>query len=74
MNASQLHELGEKIEEIEHQQFGEDGFDDAVKQITSIEGALDLGRSQNFHCIRSTEIVRLGIMSGAIERFMWDVL
>jgi len=34
--------LAEKFEEIEHQQFGEDGFDDAVKQIGTIEGMLSL--------------------------------
>jgi hypothetical protein len=34
----ELDEMGEKFEEIEHQQFGEDGFDNAVKQIGEIEG------------------------------------
>ena len=32
--------MGDKFEEIEHQQFGEDGFDMAVKQIADIEGSL----------------------------------
>lgn len=36
----QLDEIGEKFEDIEHQQFGEDGFAAAVKQITDIEGSL----------------------------------
>ncbi len=30
--------MAEKFEEIEHQQFGEDGFDNAVNQIGEIEG------------------------------------
>jgi hypothetical protein len=34
--------MGEKFEEIEHQQFGEDGFENAVKQIGEIEGMLGL--------------------------------
>jgi hemerythrin-like domain-containing protein len=38
----ELDEMGEKFEEIEHQQFGEDGFDNAVKQIGEIEGMLGL--------------------------------
>ncbi|HVV27147.1 MAG TPA: hemerythrin domain-containing protein [Rhizomicrobium sp.] len=42
-----LDEMGEKFEDIEKQQFGGDGFDQAVKQIDEIEQALglaDLGR------------------------------
>lgn len=42
MNEGQFRELSEKFEEIEHQQFGKDGFDDAVKQISSIEEALGI--------------------------------
>jgi hemerythrin-like domain-containing protein len=38
----ELHEMAEKFEEIEHRQFGEDGFDNAVKQIGEIEGMLGL--------------------------------
>ena len=34
------HEMGEKFEDIEHKQFGKDGFDDAVKQIAEIEQSL----------------------------------
>ena len=36
----QLAEMGEKFEEIEHKQFGKDGFDSAVAQIAAIEGTL----------------------------------
>jgi hypothetical protein len=40
--------LSEKFEEIEHQQFGADGFDDAVKQIGEIEGSLNLSDLAQF--------------------------
>jgi hemerythrin-like domain-containing protein len=33
-------EMGELFEQIEHQQFGRDGFEDAVKQVGEIEAAL----------------------------------
>ena len=42
MSKQQLAEMGEKFEDIEHQQFGKDGFDDAEKQISSIEMELGL--------------------------------
>ncbi|MEP7337750.1 MAG: hemerythrin domain-containing protein [Acidobacteriota bacterium] len=42
LSEKQLDEMGEKFEEIEHQQFGKDGFDDAAKQISEIEGSLGL--------------------------------
>lgn len=41
-------ELGEKFEEIEKQQFGGDGFDDAVKQISDIESSLNLADISQF--------------------------
>ncbi len=41
-------EMGEKFEEIEHQQFGEDGFETAVKQIGEIEGGLGLADISRF--------------------------
>jgi hemerythrin-like domain-containing protein len=44
----ELHEMGEKFEEIEHQQFGEDGFETAVKQIGEIEGMLGLADISQF--------------------------
>lgn len=40
---AQLHELAERFEELEHQQFGEGGFDEAVKRVRSIEERLGLG-------------------------------
>jgi hemerythrin superfamily protein len=39
-------EMGEKFEEIE--QFGEDGFNTAVKQISEIEGELGLAEIAQF--------------------------
>lgn len=41
-------EMGEKFEEIEKQQFGGDGFDQAVKQIGQIEGALGFSDLKQF--------------------------
>jgi hemerythrin-like domain-containing protein len=40
LTARQLHEMGEKFEDIEHQQFGKDGYEDAVAQIGQIEQVL----------------------------------
>lgn len=39
---SRLDDLAEKFEEIEHERFGEDGFDDALARIARIERALGL--------------------------------
>jgi hemerythrin-like domain-containing protein len=46
MSAKELDEMGDKFEEIEHKTFGKDGFDDAVEQITAIEGAFGLELAQ----------------------------
>lgn len=48
MSAKQLDEIGDKFEEIEQQQFGKDGYEDAVKQISDIEGTLDLSDLAQF--------------------------
>ena len=42
LTAGQLDEMNEKFEEIEHQQFGQDGFGDAVRQIADVEDSLGL--------------------------------
>jgi hypothetical protein len=42
VSAEQLDEMNVKFEDVEHQQFGKDGFDDAVAQIADIEGTLGL--------------------------------
>jgi hypothetical protein len=46
--ASQLDEMGDKFEDIEHEQFGEDGYEDAVKQVDEIEGGLGLSDISQF--------------------------
>jgi len=46
--AEQLDEMNDKFEDIEHEQFGEDGFEDAVKQIAGIEGELGLADLAGF--------------------------
>ncbi|HYY98219.1 MAG TPA: hemerythrin domain-containing protein [Pyrinomonadaceae bacterium] len=48
MTAGQLDEMGEKFEDIEHEQFGEDGYEDAVRQIADIEGGLGLADISQF--------------------------
>lgn len=48
LNAEQLDEMGEKFEEIEQQQFGGDGYEDAVRQIGDIEGSLGLADISQF--------------------------
>jgi hemerythrin-like domain-containing protein len=41
-------ELNDKFEDIEHEQFGADGFEDAVKQISEIEASLNLSDISQF--------------------------
>ena len=48
MEGDQLDEMSEKFEDIEHQQFGEDGFEDAVSQISEIETSLGLADIAQF--------------------------
>ena len=48
MTAKQLDEMGDKFEDIEHEQFGEDGYEDAVKQTGDIEGSLGLSDISQF--------------------------
>jgi hemerythrin-like domain-containing protein len=44
----QLDEISDEFEEIEHKMFGKDGFEDAEKKITNIEGLLELGDLAQF--------------------------
>ena len=44
----QLREMGERLEDIEHRQFGKDGYEDAVKQIGHIEQVLGLSDLAQF--------------------------
>jgi hemerythrin-like domain-containing protein len=42
LTADEYDELGDKFENIEHEQFGEDGYENAVKQIAEIEASVGL--------------------------------
>jgi len=48
MTGEQLDEMGDKFEDIENEQFGSDGYEDAVKQIGDIEGGLGLADISQF--------------------------
>jgi hemerythrin-like domain-containing protein len=48
MTATQLDEMNDKFEDIEHEQFGEDGFDDAVRQIAEIESSIGVADIAQF--------------------------
>ncbi|HYW71931.1 MAG TPA: hemerythrin domain-containing protein [Pyrinomonadaceae bacterium] len=48
LNEDQMDEIGDKFEEIEQKQFGQDGYEDAVKQINDIEQALGLSELSQF--------------------------
>ena len=48
MTGKQLDEMNERFEDIEHEQFGEDGFDDAINQISAIESSLGLADISQF--------------------------
>ncbi|HKA20847.1 MAG TPA: hemerythrin domain-containing protein [Blastocatellia bacterium] len=48
LTGDQLDEMNDKFEDIEHEQFGADGFEDAVKQISEIEAELGLADLGNF--------------------------
>jgi hemerythrin-like domain-containing protein len=48
MTEEQYNEMGDKFEEIEKQQFGGDGYEDAVKEITDIESSLGLSDISQF--------------------------
>jgi hemerythrin-like domain-containing protein len=48
MTAKQYGEIGDKFEDIEREQFGEDGYESAVKQIGDIEGSLGLSDISQF--------------------------
>jgi hemerythrin-like domain-containing protein len=48
MSEKQQDEIADKFEDIEQQQFGEDGYEDAVKQIADIETTLGLNDLSQF--------------------------
>jgi hemerythrin-like domain-containing protein len=49
LTSEQLDEMNDKFEDIEHDQFGEDGFEDAVTQISEIERGLGLADLATFN-------------------------
>ncbi len=48
LTADAMDEMNEKFEEIEHEQFGEDGFESALKQMAEIEQSLGLSDLAQF--------------------------
>jgi len=48
VTSEEYDELNDKFEDIEHEQFGEDGFEDAAKQISEIESSLKLSDIAQF--------------------------
>ena len=48
LSARELDEMGDRFEEIEQQQFGKDGFENAVRQIGEIEKSLGLADLAQF--------------------------
>ncbi len=48
LTTKEYDEVGDRFEEIEHQQFGEDGFDKAVREISDIEKALGFSDLAHF--------------------------
>jgi hemerythrin-like domain-containing protein len=48
LTAKAYEETGERFEKIEHQQFGEDGFEKALREMTEIERALGLSDIRQF--------------------------
>lgn len=48
LTAAELDEMNDRFEDIEHEQFGEDGYEDAVKQIADIESSLGLADLAQF--------------------------
>ena len=49
LTAKQLDEMNDKFEDIEHEQFGEDGFEKAVREIGEIEAELGLNDLAQFN-------------------------
>jgi len=48
LSAHDYHEMGEKFEDIEHKQFGKEGFDDPVRKIGQIEQSLGVSDLAQF--------------------------
>jgi hemerythrin-like domain-containing protein len=48
LNSEQLDEMNDKFEDIEHEQFGKDGFENALQQMAAIEQSLGLADLAQF--------------------------
>lgn len=48
LSEEQMDEMSDKFEDIEKEQFGKDGFEDALKQIADIEGGLGISDISQF--------------------------
>jgi hemerythrin-like domain-containing protein len=48
LKPKELDDMNEKFEEIEHAQFGEDGFENALKRMAEIEQSLGLSDLAQF--------------------------
>ena len=48
LSEKQLREMGDTFEDIEHRQFGKEGFGEGVKQVAAVEEALGLGDLAQF--------------------------
>jgi hemerythrin-like domain-containing protein len=48
LTAKQLDEMNDKFEDIEHQQFGKEGFKEAIRQISNIENELGMADLAQF--------------------------
>jgi hemerythrin-like domain-containing protein len=57
LTGKQLDEMGDKFEEIEQEQFGTDGYEDAVKQIGDIEGSLGLSDLSQFTALPPPKVL-----------------
>jgi hemerythrin-like domain-containing protein len=61
--AEQLDERNDKFEDIVRQQFGEHGFEDAVRQISDIEASYLIGSWQQFTAPRPPSMVHITVKS-----------
>jgi len=48
MSEDEYDDLGDKFEDIEYEQFGEDGFGEALKQIAEVEAELGINDISKF--------------------------
>jgi hypothetical protein len=61
---ARLDELAKEFEEMEHQQFGKDGFEDGIERMARVEELLGLADLNTYtaHCLQRPELL------GALRR------